>query len=209
MCCIVITMSKLFILLMWDRLTCVELFYSCAMTDACYSIYVIVYYVVHSYLCWLFLYLNGFTSKDLWNVKYKWIKSKLNKLCYAIRSVKQFISLEIVRLTYCFCVHSIPSYGIIFWENSSYDKGIFKVQKRIITVITTFGRRDSCSELFRQLNILPLQSECILSLHLFIIKSRDQFLSNSEVQDINTRYNSNLHLPSENLTLYHKGDFFM
>jgi len=70
---------------------------------------------------------------------------------------------------------------------------------------------------FRQLNILPLQPEYIyiyiyiyiFSLLFFIIKNRDQFLSNSEVQDINTRYNSNLHLPLANLTLYQKGVFFL
>ena len=62
-------------------------------------------------------------------------------------------------------------------------------------------RRDSCHELFRQLNILPLQSQYIFSLFLFIIKNRVQFLSNLEVQDINTRYNSNLRLHLVNLTL--------
>jgi hypothetical protein len=134
-----------------------------------------------------------------WKYHFEELKSKLNKSCYAIRSVKQLVSLAYAQ--------SVPSYGIIFWGNSSYSKSIFKVQKRIIRVIMTSGRRDSCSELFRQLNILTLQSECIFSLLLFIIKSRNQFLSNLEVQDINTRYNSNLHLPLANLTLYQKGVF--
>ena len=44
-----------------------------------------------------------------------------------------------------------------------------------------------CHKLFRQLNILLLQSQYIFSLLVFIIKNRDQFLSISEVQDINTR----------------------
>lgn len=36
----------------------------------------------------------------------------------------------------------------------------------------------------------------------------DQFLSNSEVWDINTRYNFNLQLALESLTLYQKGVFY-
>ena len=60
------------------------------------------------------------------------------------------MSLETLRLIYFSFVHSVPSYGIIFWGNSSYSRSIFKVQKRIIRVIMTSGRRDSCSELFRQ-----------------------------------------------------------
>jgi len=71
----------------------------------------------------------------------------------------------------------------------------------------TSGRKDSCHELFKQLNILPPQSQYIFSLLLLIIKNRDQLLSNSEVRNINTRYNTNLHLPLANLT-YQKG-FFM
>jgi len=49
---------------------------------------------------------------------------------------------------------------------------------------------------------------CILFDFIYY-KNRNQFLSNSEVQDINTRYNSNLHLPLANLTLYQKGVFFL
>jgi hypothetical protein len=55
--------------------------------------------------------------------------------------------------------------------------------------------RDFCCELFRQLNILLLQVQYIFSVLLFIIKNMDQFLPNLAVRDINTSYNSNLHLP--------------
>ena len=65
-----------------------------------------------------------------------------------------------------------------------------------------------CQKLLRQLNILLLQSQYIFSLLLFIIKNRDQFLCNLEVRDVNTRYNSNLHLPLAKLTLYQKGVFY-
>ena len=36
-------------------------------------------------------------------------------------------------------------------------------------------------------------------------KNRDLFLSNSEIHDINTHNNYNLHLPTTNLTLVQKG----
>jgi hypothetical protein len=105
-------------------------------------------------------------------------------------------------------VHSVLSHGIILWGNSSHSECIFRNQKRIIRVIMGSGRRDSCRELFRHLNTLPLYSQYMFSVLLFIIKNRDQFLSNSEVQNISTRYNSNLHLPLENLTLHQKGVFY-
>ena len=113
-----------------------------------------------------------------WKYHIEELKSKLNKACYEIRSFKPFISSEVLKMSYFSYVHSVLSYGIIFWGNSSYSKNILKIQIRIIWVIMSSDRRDSCHELFRQLNILPLQSQYIFSLLLFIIKNGDHFLSN-------------------------------
>jgi len=43
------------------------------------------------------------------------LKSKLDKACSAIGSIKPFMSLEVLRMVYFSYVHSILSYGIIFW----------------------------------------------------------------------------------------------
>jgi hypothetical protein len=106
-------------------------------------------------------------------------------------------------MTYFSCVHSVLSYGLIFWRNSSHSEYIFRIHKRTVRVIMGSGRRDSCCQLFRHLYLLPLYSQYIFSLLLFIIKNRHQFLSNSEV----TGYNSNLHLPLAEH--YIRKEFFM
>jgi len=85
--------------------------------------------------------------------------------------------------------------------NSHYSDHFFKIQIRIIRIITNTGRRDSCCQLYKQLQILPLPSQCIFSLLVFVNNNRGIFLSNSEIHDISTRYNYNLHLPSTYLTL--------
>jgi hypothetical protein len=84
---------------------------------------------------------------------------------------------------------------------------LFNIQKRISRVITNSRRCYSCRELFKQLDILPLQSLYIYiySLLLFINKNKDEFLLNSQVHRIDTKQNSNLHLPSANLTVYQRG----
>jgi len=43
---------------------------------------------------------------------------------------------------------------------------------------------------------------------LFIVKNRELFSSNSDVHNINTRYNSDLPLPLGNLTVFQKGLFY-
>jgi len=49
------------------------------------------------------------------------------------------------------------------------------------------GNNVSCWELFRRLNILPLCSQYILSLLLFVVKNINMFTLNSTVHSINTR----------------------
>jgi hypothetical protein len=61
--------------------------------------------------------------------------SELNKECHAFRSVKLLMSSEVLRMIYFAYVHSIISYGMVFWRNYSHSKIIFKIQKRIISVI--------------------------------------------------------------------------
>jgi len=82
--------------------------------------------------------------------------SKLNSACYIIRSLKSIISLENLRMIYFSSMHSIISYGIIFWGNSTYSNTIFKLQKRVIRIMMNAGNRESCRELFKKLNFLPL-----------------------------------------------------
>ena len=68
--------------------------------------------------------------------------------------------------------------------------------------------RVSCRELFKKLNILPLHSQYILSLLLFVVKNMDLYTINFDVHSINTRDRSDLHFPSVKLTKYKKGVYY-
>ena len=52
-----------------------------------------------------------------WNHHIGELTSRLNKACYAIRSIKPSMSLDVLRSTYFSYVHSVISYGIVFWGN--------------------------------------------------------------------------------------------
>ena len=67
------------------------------------------------------------------------------------------------------------------------------------------GNKESCGNLFKELNILPLMSQYILSLLTFVSNNREQYFANSEIHNINTRHNSNLHLPRAYMNIYQKG----
>jgi hypothetical protein len=62
-------------------------------------------------------------------------------------------------------------------------------------------------DLFKKFQILPLTSQYILSLLMFVIQNRNFFLTNNESHNLDTRQRNNLHLPQSNLTIYQKGAY--
>jgi hypothetical protein len=100
------------------------------------------------------------------------------------------------------------TYGLIFGGNSADRNNVFKLQKRAIRLITNSSNRTSCHGLFKRLGIVPLQSQYILSLALFVIKNMEIFTSNSNIHTKNTRNKFNLFLPQTKLTKYKKGIYF-
>jgi hypothetical protein len=138
------------------------------------------------------------------------IVPKLSAAYFAIRMFKAFMSLGILKMTYYVYFHSITNYGIILGGNSSYSNTIFKLQKRIITINLGARARDSCSEYFRELNILPLQSQYMYTLAIvqFVIINKNQFGAYSDIQSTNTRNKSHFHQPLSILKSYQKESYY-
>jgi hypothetical protein len=125
-----------------------------------------------------------------------------------MRVVQSFLSLDSLKLIYCSYFHSILTYGIIFWGNTHYSNAIFKMQKRIIRIMVGIRNRDSCREYFKRLKILPLQSQYLLSLLLFVADNGDYFSLNSEIHRFKTKIKLNLHPPLSKLTVFQKGPYY-
>jgi len=115
---------------------------------------------------------------------------------------------DTLKMIYYAYVHSIITYGIIFGGDSPHSNYIFKIRKWIIRIMTKSRRRDSCRQLFKRLEILPLKSQYILSTLMFVVKNNKLFTTNQEFHNINTRCNTNLHLPLCNLAIFQKGAYF-
>ena len=104
--------------------------------------------------------------------------------------------------------HSIMTYGLIFWGNSHYSNIIFRLQKRIIRTMVGIRSRDSCRDHFKKLKILPLKSQYLLSLLLFVVDNGDLFKVNTTIHDFNTRTKLNLHRPISNLSVHQNGTYY-
>jgi hypothetical protein len=77
-----------------------------------------------------------------------------------------------------------------------------------IRILEGCGNRVSCKYLFQKLQILPLTSQYLLSLLMFVIQNKNLFSVSTENHNIDTRQRNNLYLPQENLTSYQKGSYY-
>jgi len=83
-----------------------------------------------------------------WNQHIDQIAIKLFSAFYALRSLKHIVPLFKLRTIYYAYIHSILSYGIIFWGRSNVKK-LFTLLKKTVRIITNTGVRDSCREAFK------------------------------------------------------------
>jgi len=59
-----------------------------------------------------------------------------------------------------------------------------------------------------EFKILPLASQYIFSLLLFVVNNRNYFIPNSVYHDSNNRHRNDLHLPQVTLAMYRKGVYY-
>jgi hypothetical protein len=143
-----------------------------------------------------------------WKGHIEMIVPKLSAASFAVRAIKPFVSGDTLMMIHYSYFHSIMNYGLIFWGNSSCSNSIFKLQKRIIRIKMDAGTRDSCRELFKILKVLPLRTQYIVSLVLFVVNNKKHFKINSEIHSINTRNNSNLYKLLSHLYIYQNGPYY-
>jgi len=121
-----------------------------------------------------------------WKTHIEEMLPKLCSACFAMKSVKPLASQQILKIIYYSYFHSIMSYGVIFWGHSSLGIKVFRLQKRIIRIMTGSRNRDSCSKLFTSMEILPLPSLYIFLLLRFVMKNKDLFTTNNKFHNLCT-----------------------
>ena len=124
----------------------------------------------------------GLTINDsmTWKSHIDAILPRLNSACFAIRSVKHYVSQQSLKTIYYAYFHTIMSYGVIYWGQLPSSSKVFLLQKRMIRTMMSCGGRDSCRGLFSELGILTLPSQYIFCLLLFVVKNGKLFSLNMD-----------------------------
>jgi len=120
-----------------------------------------------------------------WNQHIDQIATKLCSACYALINLKHIVPQSTLRTIYYTYIHSILSYGVIFWRRSSNFKKIiyftkenlFILQKKTVRIITNTEVREFCREAFKNKEIM-MYSQYIFSLILFKVKNKHLITSN-------------------------------
>jgi hypothetical protein len=129
---------------------------------------------------------------------------KLSKSFYALLSLSQSVDLNVQRQVYFAHFHSLISYGLLFWGNSTEAVSIFKMQKRVIRLLANLGPRHTCRQHFRKLHILPLPCLLILQSLIFVRSNSDKFFRNNHQHKYSTRNLSTLQYPIHRTTFLEK-----
>jgi hypothetical protein len=175
------------------------------MLHTCHALTFICYKPIFSYICPMYTWKPGTELTDQPKGHINQLAVKLSSAAYAIRTLSFVMSQASLLMTYYAYVHSIMSYGIIFWGNATHSKLIFKIQKRIVRTIMKARNKDSCHPLFRLLNILPFYSQYIFSISIFAVKNTNIFILNLDIHSIHTRQGLDLHHSTSKLTKVQKG----
>jgi len=143
-----------------------------------------------------------------WKQHIEQVTTRMSSACYALRNIKHVVSQDTLKMVYFANVHSVMSYGIILWGNSTHTKKIFTLQKKCIRILANANTKASCRILFRKLNIMTIYAQYIYSLALHTVSNMHLFIANGEIHRYETRANKDLHRPSPNSTKYTKGPYY-
>jgi len=108
---------------------------------------------------------------------------KLSSACFAIRSMSSHCNITTIKMVYCAYFHSLLEYGIAFWGNSNESVKVFKLQKRVIRLMTGSNVRTSCRPLFPLLGIMTLPSQYIFSMVRFLSRNLEFYTFNSTIHN--------------------------
>jgi len=98
--------------------------------------------------------------------------------------------------------HSVIKCGIIFGCNSFNNRKVFTSQKKIIRIVAGTQPKTSYRSLSKEVKILSVPCQYILSLMNFFISNQEIFQTVLSVHNINARNKHHLHRPNANLSCF-------
>jgi hypothetical protein len=119
-----------------------------------------------------------------------------------VKILKEIMSPYMIRIIYFSNFESSLRNGIILWGRDRVSDSIFKLQKRVLWVISGVSSRTSCRQIFKDYNALTLPSLYTMEVICFIKKHKVFIAKNMDIHNYNTRRKLNLHTQHCNTVLF-------
>lgn len=151
-----------------------------------------------------FLGMN-FDNSMSWEVQIDELVKKLNSVFFAIRNLRNFVNVEVMKTYYYGHVYSRIKYCILVWGASTKSIRVFRAQKRIVRCMLKKPTNTPCRPLFQMLNILPLPAIYLFELGVWARQNLRNLDRNSTFyNNMITRGADNLCIPSHKTALFEK-----
>jgi len=102
-------------------------------------------------------------------------------------------------MAYVAYFQSFIKYGIFLVGNSTNACKVFKLEKKIIRIMSGIEARRSCWGLFEKLDVLPVPCQFLLSLNA-LCSRWNNFYTSLNLHKLNTRNKNQLYVPTANLS---------
>lgn len=130
-----------------------------------------------------------------WSPQVEHLANRLASLVFLFRNLRDILSPPVIKMAYFSLFHAHICYGVSLWGNSSDAIRVFRMQKRVIRVITRAQWGTHCRPLFRQLGVMPLPCVYIYFMLLEIRRVQSVLPTNSDYHSYDTRNNSSIRAP--------------
>lgn len=143
-----------------------------------------------------------------WKSHVLYIVKKLNKACFNMTILAHITSLKVRKMVYFSYFHSLLAYGVVVWGNCNEWEIIFRIQKKVVRIMTHSSYRESCKPLFRNLGILTFPSIYLLELLIHVHANYHEY-NNQQSHSHDTRNKQMLKFPTHRLTLLERSPQYM
>lgn len=135
------------------------------------------------------------------------IVSKLHTICYSMRVLTGYLSLQTKKMIYHANFESRIRYGIIFYGQSTDIGRVFVCQKRVLRIILQMKVNETCRGKFKTNNLMTVHAIYIQECILYFFKNKLTFQQHMPQNNYVTR-NLEYSFPRHRLTLYEHGPYY-
>jgi hypothetical protein len=124
--------------------------------------------------------------------------TRLSRVIYLLKVLRFHVPPVYIVNVYHALFHSILSYGLILWGNSSKIGDVLLLQKKALRIITSSDVKAHCKPLFISLKIMTVINQYIYMLCVYI--KDNEMVLNKDIHIYKTRAQNKIHVPRVRLS---------